>query len=66
MVRLSSATSRGTAYWFVFFCYSVSQVFRLRMHKFFELQCLSRKKKCNEENEGNNKLDRGVYAALPL
>ena len=37
MVRRSSATSRGTTYWVQFLCFTVCQVFRLRMHMFSEL-----------------------------
>ena len=67
MVRRSSTTSRGTTYWFQYFCFPVSQLFRLHMRKFSELECLlSSRKKSNEGNEGNKKLDSRVYAAFAL
>ena len=39
MVRRSSPTSRGTTYWFQYFCFPMSRVFRLRMCKFSERKC---------------------------
>ena len=43
MVRRSSSTSRGTTYWFQYFCcFPVSLVFHLRMRMFPELNCWPR------------------------
>lgn len=48
MVHLSSITSRGTTYWFLYVCFSVSRIFRLRMRNFPERNSVPRKKKMRQ------------------
>ena len=60
IVRRSSATSRGTTYWFL--CFLVSCAFRLRMRNFSKLLFLYHQ----EKNRGNNMLDPRFLATFPL
>ena len=56
MVRRSSSTSRGTTYWFQYFCcFPVSLVFHLRMRMFPELNCWPREIG-SKVNDGKDKL----------
>lgn len=48
MVHLSSITSRGTTYWFLYVCFSVSRIFRLRMRNFPERKFRSKKEKMRQ------------------
>ena len=50
MVRRSSTTSRGTTYWFPYFCFAMSRLSGLRMRNFSDLMCLP---KSREEKLGN-------------
>ena len=50
MVRRSSTTSRGTTYWFPYFCFAMSRLSGLRMRNFSDLMCLP---KSREEKVGN-------------